>query len=177
MSDTATKLLQQSRTAQRKGEYAQALELRLEAREADPTRQSAEWLEDARQARPNPGEKERRFRRIPGLTLTEVAAKADTEIEAYLRHKLGQSANVAQSIDDPEIVTPKQWVTVKAGAIVEKTGKLLCGARHSWRLLNFDQRTCPGCGQIEELRETLAVEDTLAFKAAKAEPVRGNRDE
>ena len=37
------------------------------------------------------------------------------------------------------------------------------------QLLTFDQRVCVGCKRVETLTETLAVEDTEAFKCAQAE--------
>lgn len=162
---------QQAKAAHRAGNkanardlFAVALEKRLAARKADPTHSDDAWREDARHPS-MPGEKERRYLRMPGLTVDEVAAKADADLERYFREQTGDVAPLVIPVPDPEIVTPKAWREAKAGA-VDEFGVTICKQGHRMQLINFDQRVC-ACGRMEELVETKAVEDTEAFAQAQ----------
>lgn len=149
-----------------------ALDQRLAARKADPTRTDASWLADAL-APPRKDEKSRtsrpQYHRVPGLTLADVVAIKDAELEHYFRVELGDVDQVQAKPSTPEIVTPKQWVTVKAGAVNPETGASLCPRGHRFQLLAFDRRACTTCGMVEDLIETKAVEETLAFQQLQKE--------
>lgn len=180
MSETADLLQasraahQQAKNAQRTGDtegararWSEALTFRRKARASDPQRLDASWRSDALHPAMR-GEKQRRHHRMPGLTVEQVAAKADADLERYFREQLGEIDRAVIAVEHPEIVTPKQWLETKAGAL-DDAGKTPCVKGHLTQLLNFDTRVCQGCGRIETLTETVALEDTEAFKAAKAE--------
>ena len=145
-----------------------ALEERYAARRADPKKADPEWLNDAL-TQPRPGETARRHHRVPGLTVKEVAAMKDAELEVFYRQQIGEIAQPRVRVTDPEVVTPKQWIVTKEGAVDTETGQLVDRGRHAFQLLTFDQRTCTACGQVEELRETKTVEETDAFKQLQKE--------
>jgi hypothetical protein len=152
--------------------YEVALNRRLEARRADPGRLDPAWIDDAiaPARRDETGKMIRgQYHRMPGLTRAEVAAVKDAELEAFYRQQTGEAPQAGVKPDDPEIVTPKQWVIVTAGAVDAETGRLLCKQRHAFQLLTFDQKRCQVCGQVEELRETKALEDTEAFRQLQKE--------
>lgn len=147
--------------------YAAALKYRLAARASDPDHADEAWLEDAR----HPvmfGEKERRYLRVPGLTVQEVAIKLDADLERFYREQTGEVEPQALRVEHPEVVTPKEWRETKAGA-VDEDGVSPCGRGHRMQLISFDQRVCQICGRIDELQETKAVEDTEAFAQAQKE--------
>lgn len=175
MTDTA-QLLSESRTAHQQAKkehrtgnvataaeyFRVALDQRLAARASDPQRADPAWLLDA-QHPAMPGEPMRRMKRAPSLALAEIAAQQDEALEHYYRVHLGDVAQPAVKVANPEIVAPKRWQVVNAGQ------PDLCTRAHTFQLLTFDSRTCTVCGQVEELVETLAVEDTEAFKAAQVQ--------
>jgi hypothetical protein len=147
--------------------FQTALGWRIAARTADPDRTDPAWLDDA-QHPAMAGENTRRLKRVPGLTAAEVAAKQDTDLEAYFRLQLGEGGEPQDKPVDPEIVPPRAWEVAKAG-IPANEGDPVCPQGHSFQMLSFDQRTCRACGQVEELRPTMAVEDTEAFQQHKKE--------
>ena len=104
---------------------------------------------------------------MPGMTTAEVAAKLDADLERYFREQLGEIDLPRIIVENPEIVTPKQWVMATEGTL-DENGRTTCKEGHRMQLRNFDQRVC-ACGRIETLTETLALEDTEAFKVAQAE--------
>ena len=164
---------QQAKNALRTGDTAkarecfrEALTYRLKARAGDPDRMDASWRNDAIHPK-MPGESQRRHLRMPGMTTAEVAAKLDADLERYFREQLGEIDRAVIVVEHPEIVTPKQWVMTVEGAL-DEDGRTTCKEGHRMQLLNFDQRVCV-CGRIETLTETVALEDTEAFKAALAE--------
>ena len=163
MTDTA-KALSESRRAHSKKDWVTALVQRIRARDLDPQRNDPAWNDDALHPA-MPGERARRMMRIPGLTFPEVIAKRDAELEAFYRVQTGETPLERVRVADPEIVTPKQWIVITEGRTQD------CRGRHARQLINFDQRVCQGCGQVEELRETKARADTDAAKQlAKERP-------
>lgn len=148
-----------------------ALKLRLEAREADPDYADESWIEDAKSQpmRGAKGETVRGFHRVPGLTVREVAIHKDAELERYYREQLGEIVRERVKVENPEVVTPKQWIEVQAGKVDPETGKTICNQRHVFQLLAVDQRQCQVCGRVDELRETKAAEETDAFQQLQRE--------
>lgn len=157
---------QQARTAQRVSDadqsralFQSALQLRLDARAQDPDRADSAWLEDAQHPAIQ-GEPERRFHRIPGKTAAQVAAIKDAELEAYFRSQLEDTPEPIAQVFTPEQVSEKV-LTPKAWRQTDESTQPCSG--HRWQLLAFDRRAC-ACGVIEELVETKALEDTLAYQ-------------
>ena len=178
MTDTAELLTasrnahQQAKTALRDGNQARAqeqfrmaLDARLKARDTDPKRSDPSWLDDALHPK-MPGETARRYHRVAGLTVNEVAAQKDAELEGYYREQLGDVAKTVLVTDNPDVIVPKHWVLVKDGL------PDLCPRGHRMQLLGFDQRVCGTCQRVEELREMMAVEDTLAHQQLQKEKAR-----
>lgn len=180
MSDTAD-LLHASRAAHQQAknllrtgdtdgareQFRAALTDRRKARLADPDKMDAAWRSDALHPK-MPGEASRRHLRMPGMSIEEVAAKVDADLERYFLEQLGEIDRPIVSSEHPEIVTPKQWVETTAGRL-DAEGQSLCPSGHRMQLVNFDQRVCVACGRIETLTETVALEDTIAFKVYQDE--------
>lgn len=161
MTETET-LLRDSRAAAKRGDWNTALLKRIDARVADPDKTDAAWADDlmSNPIADNTGKVARRVMR--GVSLVE----RDLAIERYYREKLGEVAPVVVSsrLKHAEIVTPKQWVVQQEGAVNDQNGQPVCRQAHRFQLLAFDRRACAVCHRVEELRETVALEDTDAFK-------------
>lgn len=175
MSDVAN-LLRESRAAHQQAKrgdrslFQVALDKRLEARAADPTRTDPAWLDDAQ----HPailGETQRRYHRVPGKTPAQVAADKDAELEAYFRSQLEPALATPQVDLTPDeiaakVIIPKAWRITKLCAQV-------CACKgHKWQLLTFTTRTCIACSCQQELFETTVLEETLAFKQLTKEQQR-----
>ena len=143
-----------------------ALDLRLDARALDPDHADAAWLEDALHPK-MPGERTRRYHRMPGLTAAQVARVKDDELVAYFRDRVNPPAAAAPiALTDQElaakVVVPEEW------RVVEKAKKAPCAGQHDWLTLEKTRR-CLACKQHEQLTPKKAVEDTEAFKQLQRE--------
>lgn len=155
----AKNALRVGNTAAARDAFRVALHARLQAREADPRREDAAWREDALHPA-MPGESTRRHHRESGLTVDEVAAKKDAEYERYYREHLGEIIRTTVATDQ-DVIVPTRWVIVTLGQ------PDLCAQGHRFQLL-FDRRVCARCQQIEERRDAMPVEQTLAHKERRS---------
>lgn len=195
MSDVAD-LLKRSRSAHQAKDYQTALDLRLEARAADKDKADPEWLEDA-VAPKRPGVTGKQYHRIPGLTVREVAAKHDADLEVFYRFKLGEVTNPVLSVQtENPVLVPHQWDVQQSGV----TPCFHCGHREDQHHADPDpmeehcdvedctclgygpsickhafvptaekERSCGNCGEVQIAVPTMAVEDSIAFKQLQKE--------
>lgn len=193
MTDTAT-FLSFSRTAHKKKEWQTALNTRLDARALDPDRRDPAWLDDAL-APPRQGVTGKQYHRMPGKTLAQVAAVKDMELEVFFRGQLNPAPPVENSIQiEKRVVVPSQW-SVKSDGVrlctcghpdddhddlhrcvrvdscsCEDFSPLAC--KHSFETMTDIERRCVGCGELQTLVPTMALEETEAFKQGTREAQR-----
>lgn len=104
-----------------------ALELRLEARRVDEHRFDAAWLEDALHPKLQ-GDTKRRYHRIPGKTVAQVAAVKDAELVAFFMARLAAPPESPAPLTDGELAAK---VVIPTAYQVQTPGVTPCGCGHT----------------------------------------------
>lgn len=167
-----------------RAQFQQALLLRLDARAGDPGYTDHAWADDlkglhsrkeldrdlGRRLHVKDGDAEPEgyatpaTRQQPGASVVEMLRQADADLEGYYRHQLGEATNRVSRVDTstPGAVTvPTAWQTTVAGTKDD--------CRCVWQMMNEQHRRCVACGQQQQLRPTMAAEDTQAHQQLQKE--------
>lgn len=164
------------------GPFRVALDARLAARKADPDYTDPSWTGDLT-ALHSLKELDRDLGRVrhipedeaepggysqPSARSVALLRQVNTDLEAYYRQQLGEAVNPSSQVDlksADAVVVPTAWVETQAGVsgFDPNDGSLLV-CRHVWDYVSQQHRRCVGCGCHHELRETMAREDTEAYR-------------